>query len=294
MKVVSITRNTGKVRFDLCIEDMYVPNWEDLIEMRLLEVLSVPLEDGSSENVYLFKDPIPVPDFKVFYASGIKQTTDPYLVSAITRLLYLNPDPDKAMQRQIVEGVLSRFVHKVEMESEVLSGTKLVPCLTYESVDAVLQTILFTNYKTYKPISDRRVFFKRDSKIPKNVKISISLQSRFNTVKELIDSLIHETAQYLEEKENLQVITSSRISKESSKLTLHKVNKYTSPRTREFIEEANRTRFFKTDKSAEKFAKYLELREAGFNKKDACTQLGISDATKVEFSRIENTLNNNN
>lgn len=294
MSFVSITKNTGNVRFDLCVDDMYVPNWQGLIEVGLLEVLSVPLDDGSMEEVYLFKDPIRVPDFKVYYASSIKQATDPYLSAAITRLLYLNPDPDKLLQKRIVEGVLARFIHKVEVESEVLSGTKLIPCLTFDQVNSVLQTILLTDYKAYEPISDRRIFFKRDSKIPKNVKISISLQARSNTVKELIDTLIHETAQYLEEREQLKYITSSRISKESSKLTLHKVNKYSSPRTKQFIEEANKTRFFKTDKSAEKFVKYLELRETGLNKKDACEKLGVSDSTKIEFARIESTLTNNN
>jgi hypothetical protein len=275
------------IRTELCIEDLHIPRINDLIELGLLSVLEV-----LGEKVYFFKEPVDVPLFDVFYASPVKDVNDRYLTEAFRRLLYLNPNPSVHTVKLLIVTVLTRFVAKKKVESELLQGQdKVVPVLTYEEVRPICNAVIMMN-EDYTPNSDRLVFFGKDSKLTTKQKTSLSLQARQAIIKGTTELLIHQKAEYLNETDQLLFITKKRIADSSKDLTLHKTNAHISPRTSSYIEDANMNKFFKTEKSKVKFEKYLELREEGFDKKQACKLIGVSDTTKVEFARVEERINN--
>lgn len=277
-------------RFGLYTEDIDSSFLKLLSGMGEVEVHEFDLIQGK-EVVYEFNRALRVPSFDVFYGSPITSVNDPYLVELIKRLWYINPRMSAVMKKQLVEGILTRFVATKLVESEVGSGKKAEPVLSFEQVMVVVDKVLSSRVCDPKLNQDRFVFFSKNSKLTKEEKRSLSINARMRAIGKAVDFIIHQRAQILNEQDELLYITTKRIGAIPPEVSIHKINKHMSPTTREFIEESNTRKFFKTEKSLHKFQEYVGLRAEGYTPTQACKEIEVSNSTRTEFLEIERKLN---
>lgn len=281
---------SGRVRTNLCLEDVHFPNFNVLVEFGLIIV-----DDSLGENVLVFKEPFRVPRFNRFYASRIKAIEDPYLYNCIRRLLYLNPNPDKLMIKKLTEFILLHFTAMEMVESEVRMGHLVPkPVLQFSEVEAAVTSLaMLQNDSDYIPDNEDSVMFKRESSIAKEDKIRLRAYYRANQVKELLERAIHTVAEHLIEAQEQIKVTHTRI--ESTKMVTTKkgpasvrtIRKYMSERTRRIIEEHNSYAPFATETTMEKYYCYLSMDEES-TLTEISESLDISRSTASQFRRIRN------
>jgi len=291
MKLLKIKPNkTGKVRTNLCAEDVSIPKLAAMIEF---EMISMPTLNG--ENFLVFKEPIPVPKFNKFYASRIRDVKDPYLQELFRALLYLNPSPDLLLRKKIVEFVVMRF-SKMEMKPskvkmDVLTAT---PILTFEKVEAAFNMYIAMDTAEYAPTTGVYVLFSRTSLFSRETKMQIHRDVRATTVKVHLSSAIHIVAEHLMDTYEQVKITTSKI--ENTKMvttskgpaSVRSISKYMSEATKKDISDHNVGATFKSYGTFAKYQAFLEHKDPDASLDRIASELGISKSTVMEFKTVRN------
>lgn len=291
MKVLEITQNrTGKVRDTLCVEDVRIPEFELLKGFGL-----VNLEIIDGEKVLWLKESVRVPRFNKFYASRIGSTKDPYLLELTRMLLYLNPNPDTLLIKKITEFIILRFSRIRMVESELKVGEMAPkPVLTFEEVEPVVRACSVSRMTVddeYLPDNEVPVLFQRDSKFSKGQKISIRSEYRGYTIKEKLESVIHNAAELLIEEREFLKVTNAKIKDtglvETSRgvASLNTIAKYMGGRTQKVIDVHNEVAPFKTEVTEKAYAEFLKI--SGQSVRYIANELGVSNNTVLMFRKLE-------
>jgi len=302
-KLFAIRPFNGKIRTNLCMDDIDLIHPEVLHEFGLIEIHTTSEQDVSTvDSTYLvFKFGYRVPYFNLFYARKITSHKDKYLTLAITRLLYLNPGKEGSDSnlKAVTQFILSTFSVTKKVESSVKDGKFIdVPVLEYDKVFALVCSINWMKIAdTYEPDTEKLVMYSRDSKIPKNQKISINAKHRAETTVSYYESAIHNAAEFLHESQELVKITDSRIKNtnlvkvKNYGASVRTITRYMAPRTRAMIDELNLIKPFKNNKRYEKYQEFKNLERDAADVQ--AEKLSVSKSTIFEFRKINN-LNNNN
>ena len=294
MKVVVVKPNkSGKVRTNLCAEDVSIPKLATMIEF---EMISMPSLNG--EQFLVFKEPIPVPKFNKFYASRIRSVNDPYLQELFKALLYLNPSPDLLLRKKIVEFIVMRF-SKMEMKpSQVRMHTLIAtPILTFEKVEAAFNMFMVMHAGTYEPTTGVYVLFSNASFLSKETKMQVHRDVRAATVKVHLSTAVHIVAEHLMDTYEQVKITTSKI--ENTKMvttsrgpaSVRSITKYMSEATKRDINDHNVGASFKSYGTFTKYQAFLEHADPEDSLDKVAVDLGISKSTAVEFKRVRNASN---
>ena len=294
MKILEITRNTsGKVRDRLCMEDVFILEWEVLEGFGLA---GIEMAEGSGEEFLWFKESVRVPKFNKFYASRITSVKDDYFVELVNMLLYLNPKPDQLGIKKLTEFIILRFSKMQMQESQVKVGEQIAkPVLTFEDVEPAV-SLLATMVQDYVPDNETPVLFSRDSKLTREQKTSIVARYRGQQVKERLEGAIHIAAEHLIDTKEYLKITNSKL-KNTGMITtskgvasLNTIGKYMGGRTRRIIGSHNEAAPFKSEKTRVLFKKFLMMPE-GSTLHEVCVKLSVSKSTVLEFRKLaENEL----
>ena len=297
MKAFRIKNNTsGKIRTKLCIEDVEIINQEVLEGFGLMEKMHLSTGEYP-ELVLTFKDPFRVPNFKRFYASKIRNITDPYIVEAVKRLNYLNPArKDTLLQKKITEYIITHFVVTEPRESGVKLGVYIeVPVISFEELHPIIVNLLQVDL-LYEPDTEDFVLYSRDSKLDRGFKISIKAQLRARAALDYFEKAIHSAAEYLIDQTELVKVSHTRIRDttliQSSKgvASTQTIRKYMSERTKRVIDEHNSWSPFKSEGTYIKFEKFIKL-EQDLSADEIADILGVSKSTVLDFRKTLEIIN---
>lgn len=297
MKTFRINRNTsGKIRTKLCTEDVYILNKEVLIGFGFLEIMHFTTGE-CLEQAFIFKEPFRVPKFSKFYASKIRNVTDPYIVEAVKRLNYLNPaNSDTSMQRKITEYIINHFVATEPRESEIQVGTWVdQPIISFEELHPIVVNLMSVNL-AYEPDTEDFILYSRDSKLDKGFKIGVKAQLRARAALDYFEKAIHTATEYLIDQTELVKVSHTRIRDtsliHSSKgiASTQTIRKYMSERTKRVIDEHNSWSPFKSEGTYQKFEKFLRLPET-MSADEIAEDLEISKSTVLEFRKTLEIIN---
>jgi len=279
---------SGKVRVNLCMEDIYVDQFDTMVEFGLIKT-----EYFREESFTLLKEAIPVPKFNKFYASRIKSTRDPYLNEVITLLLYLNPMPDLLLRKKLVEFIIMRF-SKMEMRPSQVKSTELTatPVLNFRDVESALNMCIVMGIDEPLITTGVYVLFSRESMYSRETKMRIHSEIRELKVKNHLASAIHIVAEHLMDSFDKVKITTSKI--ENTKMvttkkgpaSIRSISKYMSEATKRDISDHNVGAEFKSYRAFEKYERFLEIEGGSLDR--TAKELGVSKSTVIEFKRIQN------
>lgn len=296
MKILEISKNTsGKVRDKLCMHDVYIPEWEVLAGFGLVGISTATYVDENmqtiKEDFLWFKESVRIPKFNKFYASRISSIKDPYFTELVKRLLYLNPNPDKLLIKKLTEHVILRFSRMEMKDSEVKIGeTIAMPVLKFEDVEPAISLLSMMEYD-YEPDNEIPVLFNRESKIPREVKISIIAKHRGAQVKDKLEGAIHIAAEHLIDKREYLKVTNSRIKDtglvETSRgvASINTITKYIGGRTRKIIDEHNDIAPFKTEATEKAYEEFLTISDKSVAY--IANELEISNSTVLMFRKLK-------
>lgn len=286
---------SDKIRLHLCIEDVDVHNLEVLTQFG---VVSKNL--FKEEWFYIFHMGYPLPYFNVFFASKIKSISDPYLLTLVERLYFLNPGNTPENLKRITSFILMNFTVTKPVESEVTNTIIQIPVITFEELFPVIQLLVkSTQVLTYVPNTEKVVMYSKNCTFSKGDKISINAKARAGVIEKYYSSAIHHAAEFLNENEMYLKITDVRIQetdlvvKNNVPVSVKTINRYMSQRTKELIKEMNSVKPFKTKVSFEKYCKFTEL-PADMSADEIASVLNVSKSTVQEFRAIYDQLENYN
>jgi hypothetical protein len=291
MKGITIKPNkSGKVRTSLCSEDIDIDRLDIMEEFGFIQ-----MEWFKNEPFLIFKEPLAVPKFNKFYASRIKSASDPYLEEVIRALVYLNPSPDLLTRKKLVEFILLRFSAMVMKPSEVSMDRLVpVPVLKFEEVSGALNMYLLFKNGAYTPTTGVYVLFSNTSMFTPSMKKEVHAMARMTKIYEHMSSAIHIVVEHLMDEFEQVKITTSKI--ETTKLVVTKkgsasirsITKYMSEATKKNISDHNIGAAFKSYRTYEKYAKFLELQEINDSLGRTAATLGVSKSTIMEFKKVQN------
>jgi len=283
---------SNELRTQLYIEDLYKEELKTLAGFGLVRAIKIPVEDGE-EEVLILSSPIPSPDFRMFYASKITSNSDGYLPQLIMRLLYLHPNPSKKILKLITQHIIVHYGAYTTKESKVTGKPIDLPVLTFEGIyPSVCAMDSSGLMKGFVPDSTRVTLFSKSSKISPKQRREISKKYRLGLIHESVAELIHQSAEYLNDANQLLKITKSRIAAKSKDLTVYKTAQYMAPRTARYIEEANMTKYFNSERTVSMYSLYLaEIKQdPNITSRQLVQKLNISHSSITEFRKISSTL----
>ena len=261
----------GEFRSKLAIED---------VKLEGVDIFELQNPHGRTEKVVsCIENPIKIPYIN-YFGSKITHKDDPYLMSLVFDLMYLNKGIDPLGVKKMIEFIIRRAVKWI--------GNK--PMLKFEDIEETVKSYVRMSEKmSYEPLSDVIVLFERSTMLTPEERRSISLQCRSERNSNLHGALIHNAAITAIDltKEQL-IITRPRVLQQVTKnkiKTIRTLNKHMRNDTIKLLEKANVGRLFNSEKSMEKFEKFLAL-PIGTTSREAAEQLGVSLSTITEFKNI--------
>jgi len=260
----------GEFRSVLCLEDIR----EDIA---FGEYYPMAVPSGGTERVLVLADmPIKTPYMRKYFGLKIKGLSDPLLKQAVSEFLYFNPGIDMEGIRKMT----TFFVRYLILKS---------PIITFETVLPVIEGVIRNPVKIHL-LADTVVLFQRGSLIPAAERKTMSLQTRSLRNSKLTGEIIHNATQtVIETIPPALVVTQRKVLEESKNQgkhikSKHTMNKHIKPETKMLMDEANLGRYFRTEKSLQKYRKFLALPAMSMDRYAA--ELGVSKTTVAKFIEI--------
>lgn len=234
--------------------------------------------DGTQELTIYMKDlPIQVPYMRTYRSKKIFSLNQAeYIRQVVSDFLYFNEGIDRFGLGKLTTFLVNYICAK---------NSKI----TYEALYPVVLSIA-GNPDEPQLDSDLLVLFKRGSKIPSKERRKASLEARNLQHSELMGKIIHNATLMTIESTHAQLsITKFRVLEEANKSgkelrSVRTMNNHILEKTERVFKKANADRYFKTEKSFNKFKKYLSLPPMSMDA--ASKTLAISKSTVAQFKQL--------